>query len=301
MKVTNSLQGWFTLKVHKGDAEQPSQVASFENLITNSGLDRIGQGSFMTRCLVGTGNTPPDVLQTTLASLVASVSSMTTNYTATTLPPYYGTFIRKYRFNPGVATGNLTEVGVGWVAAGGLTAVFSRALIKDINGDPTTLTILPDEFLDVTYELRVYPTVTDVVVPGTTFTGFNSNVTIRPSFIADGNMLAYLDDAASLAVFGPTVYSGSIGPITGTPSGTSEFVSSASSNVRHSPYVVGSYKQVATLIVPLDKGNFAGGIGAIRIATTLGYYQVGFTPPVVKNATQQLILNLELTWGRYAP
>lgn len=300
MKVTNSLQGWFTLKVHKGDAEQPSQVASFENLITDSGLNRIGQGSFLTRCLVGTGNTPPDVLQTTLASLVASVDAMTTNYNATTSPPYYGTFIRKYRFNPGVATGNLTEVGVGWVTAGS-TTVFSRALIKDINGDPTTLTILPDEFLDVTYELRVYPIVTDVVVPGTTFTGFNSNVTIRPSVIADGNMLAYLDSAATLAVFGPIVYSGSIGPITGTPSGTFDSLSSGSSTVPHSPYVVGSYKQVATLIVPLDRGNFAGGIGAIRIATSLGYYQVGFTPPVVKNATQQLILNLELTWGRYAP
>lgn len=301
MKVTNSLQGWFTLKVHKGDAEQPSQVASFENLITDSGLNYIGQGSFLSRCLVGTGNTPPDVLQTTLASLVASVGAMSTNYTATTSPPYYGTFIRKYRFNPGVATGNLTEVGVGWGFTGS-TAVFSRALIKDINGDPTTLTILPDEFLDVTYELRVYPTVTDVVVPGTTFTGFTSDVTIRPSFIADGNMLAFLDNTAIItALFGPTVYSGSIGPITGSPSGTSEILPSSSDVVQHSPYVVGSYKRVATLTVPLNNGNFAGGIGAIRLATSFGYFQLGFTPPVVKNATQQLILNLELAWGRYAP
>ncbi|KAK6697260.1 hypothetical protein SNK04_014178 [Fusarium graminearum] len=58
----------------------------------------------------------------------------------------------------GVGTGNLSELGTGTSS----TNLFSRALIRDpITGNPVTITKLPDEFMDVTFELRAYVSASD--------------------------------------------------------------------------------------------------------------------------------------------
>lgn len=60
-------------------------------------------------------------------------------------------------FGRGQAAGNLSEVSSG--NASNNTSIVCRALIKDGEGNPTTITILPDEILKVTWELRRWWTV----------------------------------------------------------------------------------------------------------------------------------------------
>ena len=51
--------------------------------------------------------------------------------------------------------GDVAEVGFFNTSS----VLFSRALIKDSEGNPTTLTLLADEQLFITYEFRKYPTI----------------------------------------------------------------------------------------------------------------------------------------------
>src|SRR5574337_1573872 len=149
------LAGKFSLVAHKLDGSSRVLAEWFDNLIVDNGLNRIGTGSYMDQCYVGTGSTAPTNADTALEMQVASTSSIhaTTSGTSTS-PPYYGYSRRTFRFGVGAAAGNLTEVGVGWYS--GTNMLFSRALIKDIDGNPTTVTVLSDEVLDVAYEFRNY-------------------------------------------------------------------------------------------------------------------------------------------------
>ena len=118
-----------------------------------------------TSALSGTGNSTPVVSQTILDNQTGVSSSGIETYGSTTSSPYYGYKIFTFRFNQGIAAGNISEIGVGWSGTTPLQ-LFSRTLIKDINGDPTTITVLADETLDVIYELRLYAPETDLIVSG---------------------------------------------------------------------------------------------------------------------------------------
>lgn len=54
-------------------------------------------------------------------------------------------------FPRGAAAGNISELTVG-----GRSGILSRVLVKDALGNPTTITVLSDEVLTVTWELRRY-------------------------------------------------------------------------------------------------------------------------------------------------
>lgn len=52
----------------------------------------------------------------------------------------------------GAAAGNISELTCGW--GNNNVSAFARALVRDAEGNPTTITILPDEVLTLTWELR---------------------------------------------------------------------------------------------------------------------------------------------------
>ncbi|GAG45715.1 unnamed protein product, partial [marine sediment metagenome] len=78
--------------------------------------------------------------------------------TAQGAEPYYGSQTRTWRFDEGDAAGILAEAGIG---RGNCNIdgsdLWSRALIKDGAGDPTTIEVTANEWLDVSYQLRLYP------------------------------------------------------------------------------------------------------------------------------------------------
>lgn len=66
----------------------------------------------------------------------------------------YGYSRLEVQFNKGAAKGNISEIGVGNNTDG--NPLWSRTLILDHSGNPTSITILEDEYLTVTYEARRY-------------------------------------------------------------------------------------------------------------------------------------------------
>ncbi|MEG2263009.1 MAG: hypothetical protein RSC68_01400 [Acinetobacter sp.] len=297
----------FKLIVHKGNPEQPSkETPMFHNLVLDAGLDRLSVGSAIDRVCVGSGNSAPIISQTKLDAFVASTTT-TQGYEVgirqvTTEPYYYGGRII-YRFGEGVAAGNLSELGLGWAN----TNLFNRALIKDANGNPTTITVLADEFLDVVVEIRVYPQ--------RSFTGsFNlldKLGAVISTHSVDGSCLIGVDGSfqlggpVSLGDWGSNallVYSGNRGdsviqdPLT--------YIGSSSGIVKTYP-TPRSCKGVANFGLTVANGihqSFRVAVQFLgsRYISTLGYkWQI--TPPIQKNNKQEIQYSFTLNWDRYTP
>lgn len=272
----------------------------FPNLILNQGLNRLGQSTPYAAdyCQVGTGSTAPTVTDTQLQTLVAStgnVQSLSESYVAG--PPPYQRAVRTYRFATGAAAGNLSEVGVGWGTSG--ATLFSRALIKDGSGNPTTITVLSTEALDISYELRNYPPTTDVT-GSVTISGTSYSYTIRAA-----NITSNTSWGARWAVdrgFGVSgtnsaaaAYNGSIGSTTSTPSG----ISSSASGYTPAAYSNNSYKKGGTITFGLNNGNLAGGIKSLLTGGEYSsLFQIEFTPTIDKTASKVLTLDFEVSWAR---
>lgn len=274
------------------------KLAEFDNLITTNGANLLGNSSPLTFCLVGTGNTPPTVADTSLQSFISSTSSTNfTNLGASSVSPYFGTTTIQYNFPIGTATGNLSEVGIG--QTGSNTNLFSRALILDGGGSPTTITVLSSEALYVTYQLNQYVPLTDVT--GTiVIASVSYGYTLRGAN-ATGTQWAYRNGDAGGVNF-CAVLDGAIGAITTIPAGTESFDDSISNN----SYSVGSFTLSGTATFGLTKGNFGTGIASALVAfgtnnASRGNYQIGFSPTIPKDASHVLTLSFSTTWAINTP
>ena len=282
----------------------------FPNLITDIGLDRIATSAdYMAYCQVGTGSTEPAVSDIALVNRVGGTNTITSGtYTVNSTSPYYISNIRVYRFNAGTATGNLSEVGIGWATSGSL---FSRALILDSYGDPTTITVLSDEYLDVTYEFRFYPFESDIT-GSITLTGniggtydytirqaritdivrlFGQSTAIYPVYMGNRNTQYYSSDAYYRS------FDGAIGSILSTPSGNSGGDLPYTQGVVGS-YVAGTFTLTFTLTATITDWNLARGIKSILFPWGFRWYQVEFDPVIPKTSEDVLSLTFTHTWGR---
>ncbi len=272
-------------------------LAKFDNIFLDQGLNALGTSSMPAYVWVGSGNTVPLPTNTTLANLVAKTAggspriATTVGVNGTT--PYYTWLRQGFRFSAGTATGNLSEVGLG-----DNYILFTRALIKDANGVPTTLTILPDEILDISYTVRIYAPTEDVtgsITLGGNLGGTYSYV-MRASAVTTSGHLSPINWAASRAstyAGAATVYTGPIGTITQSPSGSSENVSTTNLE-----YINNSYKGRAVVFSSTTQGNLAGGIKSIKYTLGWGSYQIEFTPAIPKTNLDVLNLTFEVAYGR---
>lgn len=269
------------------------------NLITNSGLDALGSaGLLIAGCVVGTGTGTPVEGQTQLISQVGGTNIVQSNTSGSyPTPPYYAWIRYTFRFGAGIAAGNLREVGVYCSLSG--YPLFSVANIVDSGGSPTTLTILSDEYLDVTYELRFYQNTTGSLLNCMLY-GTNFTVTARPAGIessATGDTDRMNSSILGYYSYQTTFYNGAIGQITEFPTGSNYTIPTTSLT----PYVQGSYERDWIVALGLNDGNFSGGIQSILIRTFVGDWQIGFSPAIPKDNFKTLVLNITLSWGRYNP
>ena len=293
MQHETQCAGWFKLEAIRPDGTRRVLADWFPNLILNGGLDRMGANAdYLNWCQVGSGSTAPVATQTALVNRIAGTSTVQSSVEgAQASAPYYGWRRLTYRFAQGVAAGNLSEVGVGWDTSGSL---FSRALILDGGGSPTTITVLSDEVLDVTYELRRYPGTVDltgtVVLDGVTHNWVSRAAAVTDQYSWSGTGAMALDFAIA--------HNGDIGPVTaGSPSGTL-------SNLIHVTtlaYSSGSYTRAFTVPAGLNDGNLVGGIRSILTGSYsegAGRYQIQFDPAIPKGNTKVLSLTIQHTWAR---
>lgn len=307
MKAKLKLQvgGYFTVEKRKRGERCfiRFSCADFPNLVTDWGLNRIGDNNdWLDTCHVGSSSSSPSVTDTTLGSLVASTAFAPQSRGTAGSEPYY-TWIRKtFTFNAGEATGNLSEVGVGINSTTG-DYLFSRALIVDGNGDPTTITVLADEELRVTYECRIYLPTSDntgnVDISGTTYsyTCRAANATLNNQSIGwyiqnDGSSAGYAWGSSSFAAYQDGT---SLAAITGSPSGTSD----ESDNVSALAYVDGSLERSFEAFFGTADANLSGGIGAFTFQLWVGYFQMSVSPSLDKNNQKELTIEVTHAWGRY--
>lgn len=294
--------GFFKLVATKLDGSRRVVADWFPNLVTDGGLNRMGVDSFRNLCVVGTGSNAPNVTDTQLQTTVARTQSGAPNVPGTSAqstPPYYTQNHTGFRFSVGAAAGNLTEVGIGWSTGSGLGdyQLWSRALILDELGAPTAVTVLPDEVLDVYYSMRIYPPTVDeayqVTISGETYDCISraSIVTSTSRWFVPGGRVLFTSFSGGTP---PGVFNGTIGPITGNPSGVSNY----SAGIANQPYDNNSLRQDATLSWGLDAGNVSGGIRSVEFQTGVGSYQVQFTPAIPKDNTKVLSVGFRVGWAR---
>jgi len=291
------MAGFYKIEAVNKDTNEKRVVADwFPNLITDQGLNAYASRNPLAQCMVGSGANPPTVADSTLQTQIAAANIVSAdNVSATTVAPFYGSRQRTYRFNAGVAAGNLSEVGVGWLLSGTYYC-FSRALILDSGGFPTTITILANEFLDVTYELRCYVPTVDVVttvsISGTPYT-----CTIRPGQATVSTYWAPPIQQITTTVSAPSAvaYAGPISAlVTGQPSGVTGSSTVTALTYENNSLTIKAYAEYA-----LNSANFAGGIQSVMFYTNgFGAYQIGFSPAIPKDITKTFRFDYGVSWAR---
>jgi hypothetical protein len=302
--------GWYKLEAHKIDADGKiisSRIAAdwFPNVITDTGLNAMGTNNLnnlVAYAKVGSGTATPAFSDTQLQTFVASTNTLQTSSSGVVVgPPRYAYARWTRRFGAGAAAGNLTEIGMGKINTN-TDILYSRALIVDGLGNPTTITILADEVLDVTYELRRYYDIADYAYSGMVIAGVSYSGIIRPSNINNAETWYGWANSGSAGVqgFGGAIVGGSgLGPNNVTNPLPGSFTSySNGSNLAYTP---GSLYRDYTVGFDLNQANFgAGGINAIDVQDAYGRYQISVTPGIPKDATKVLTLVFRCgPWSRY--
>jgi hypothetical protein len=294
----NELAGEYRMVVRRADGSIKRDTGFFPNLILDSGLNRIGSGTAMSGCAIGTSAVAPSATQTALISRSAWTTTSQSNVSsAAASAPYYFQNDRTWRFALGALNGNFSEVGVGWSD----TQMFSRALIVDAGGNPTPITVLSDEQLDVTYRLRMYVPTTDwggtFTIGGTSTTVTGRSIAVTTNWWASwGPPHNNVPIATGITSDSGRAYAGPLGAITaGNPGGT---YAGASSSCTSSAYVNNSLSRTGSVTFGLNDGNSA----TFKVLTvTLGVFgqiQYDFDPAIPKNNTRTLVFNLSSSWAR---
>lgn len=300
ISVPMGFKGRFVMEAVKPDGHR-RKLAEFDNLILDQGLGYLGStSSWLAACQVGSGSTAAATNQTSLQSYVAGTTTIqSSTVTAYAGPPAYSENVRTYRFAQGAAAGNLTEVGIGTASASG-SNLFSRARIVDGSNNPTTITVLSDEFLDVTYIFRSYPLQSDLTgtinISGTTYDYLIRGLAINSTAYNEAPGIVFGSIGGDNAVPWATAFaSGTV------PAATASYNSSGGYSVGTTSlqsYVSGSYQRDRLFTWNLNDGNTGSGIGRVAVRAIFAGFQIGFTPNVPKDNTKIFTLTGRISWAR---
>lgn len=296
VQINNSIGARFKLVARKASTEEITRETEwFKNIVLDTGLNRMSVGDWLEKVRIGSGNSTPVASQTQLDNTIASSTTVLSGSESiskqTTTPPYYVAAKRTYRFPEGVAAGNISEVGCGW---GNGLDLWNRALVKDLNGNPTTITVLSDEFLDVIIEVRYYPTQsfsgnfnllnkTGQIISNHTYTGL-------PQF-SENSVVSFNKVGGAIV----EIYSGSMNGVTTNPS--SSLGSVYSTSTYPSPKTL-----TCTNSFPLTSANgsiktVSQGFSTISSGGTV--YKFEINPPIVKTNQMVLSFTFSISWNRY--
>ena len=315
MNTNIGMTGEFRCVVKKSDGSTKIDTGYQKNLILDQGLDFFGGvnggvngNNMMAYCVIGSGNSKPSYTQNKLDTTIAGVSgadfSSKYDYDASRDGNLYKTNkVRKYTFN-GLNNVNISEVGLASKFSSSIDYYLcTRALIKDTQGVPTTITVLSGEILEIYYKLWAVYDTTDKTGTLNLLDGVGGSIAYnyktRLARVGSGGFNAGVSIGLNSA-YTYIYYSAGVdlSVITATPSGTSSQISSYTEN----PYQKGSYKQVFNLSCATSTAN--GNNRVLFINFTGFYWQIRFgsvadDSPITKTSTQSLTIPVEVSWGRY--
>lgn len=314
--VKSKYSGRFYLEIYNPETDT-TRTHEQENLITDWGLEAMAtQGNnFVRTCMVGSGSTAPAFSD---LSLVNEIARAGTTYRwpyfdSSNRPPPQGVtaydatdpnniFLRcdlPFVFAKGAAAGNLTELGMG--NANGL---FSRTLIKDPDGNPTSITVLPIEVLTVTYRHRHHVPNEVWVQENVEITGnkpWVGKVTCRPvragfstNHWDSGSQYGHLLMASEIRDVG----NGTVGYETNEPLAITTQAIAKGHGVTGGEYL-GNLVAKHNISFGINQGNFPTGLGTICVQLGGLSYQFQFEPKLPKTNLDELTMSFLHTWGRY--
>ncbi len=326
--INAQMSGHYRLEIRKAISGDLVRELEFDNLILNSGLNRlcepwlayntVSNRAICNTCVIGTGTASPSAEQTSLGSLSSSTTTIQGSYLTgiqSSVLPYYGWARRTWRFAAGQLNGNYTEVGTGWGTSSG--QLFSRALILDGSNNPIAITVLSDEFLDVTYETRLYVPQDQDVVQNATITGVGAvTFTRRPAILNDSSTTLHGITSYSAGNYGwqPALgfmqVTGVVAHIAATtrttmaPLTTTSFTllgsASSISTGSFSTYVADTFVKDTTITIPLNNHN--GTWQHFIVGTQYaGAWQYLINPTFTKTSAQTLTLTVRASLSRYTP
>jgi hypothetical protein len=275
------------------------------NIITDLGMNRMGTntGDLCTHIHVGSGTAPSSTSDTQMQDLVAFTSSNSPvgaqNIEMDESPFYVDRVVAK-RFYAGFVTEptELSEVGIGWAIDG----LFARSRIRDSAREPTSVTVLPDEYLDVFYLIRVDPPLGDGTLSFSTGTAHTGAVraSVLPTNISAGHGFDTKSDGSGFLgyIYGPGA---SLGPLTGSPTGAALTQGISAGNgwsAYKRDYVANSFERTVRYVASPSAGNLAGGLSALRAHTTLGFFQFVWDPVIGKSSDSTMYLDVTFRWDR---
>ena len=307
------LYGEVKVIVKRADDTVRLDTGFFPNVITNLGLDAIGNDrNLFNFCAVGGGNSKPLNTNTKLDNFLAAGSPISSE-SKYDYDPVRDTEFYKcsrtvgYRFT-GLDNKNISEVGLVGDYASGQHPAYTRALIKNSAGEPTVITVLSGEILELQYRLwqvfdlkdkdQVVTAMIDgVEVPFNVkirLAGVGGNLGGSWSYAAVvGQGVMYGGSSSNSHRFG----TGELGEITGQNSELTSYCV-----LRWEAYQPSTYKRKFYVNASITEAVHP--IRSFLFFTGLGAYQVRFGTvdgdlPIDKTNQDILQLGFEMSWGRY--
>jgi hypothetical protein len=319
MKV--AVSGAFTITVRNADGSV-KQTLEFENTIVDSGMNALAGTpgavtptfiQLWTRLVLSTNSTAPSTTDTVMGGSTANSTSSSSTYPNSTVtdgsPTYQFRRRAGFFFAAGTATGTWSSVGLENAFG---PVLFCRTLIK-VAGIPTTLTVLASESLDIQYEFRILPTLTDasgsVVINGTSYPytsrvygmGFTNAIDGDGSFGSPGTSFN------GVLHYGPSIGLGTVtssGP-TGTPfTGVTQTLTGPSgpqpTTRTFGVYTLGSFTRNITFVWSNTVTSAALLVNGVQMMPggCIPPTQFVFSTPIPKGVAEQLSLTFTLTWTR---
>lgn len=335
----------YNLRRVKAKTGQVVEEVECANILTNNFFENImsgNPGSYRILGIsVGSGNSEPAETDNTIESFIAGTRNTISFHRSVDLEATPPTITRgaTFRFNEGVAQGNISEVCLIANTSTGSgsnpspsSPIMSRALIRDAAGNPTSITVLEDEFLDVTFSLQmktVYGQSGVLLVSVTDGPPLEIPYEIRPiamnntslwgGFTTRGTGNTYLDPSPSLLFdTGPTATTstGFVG-VTGLDEfisvGASGNIPQISSNYVFESHTLSPYDPIEKSVVQklrlgLTKGNISGGFNSIFLGThesnssasgggAFSQYQMLLGAPILKLPSQVFEIDFKISAG----
>lgn len=323
--------GFFKLSKGKVDPTTGEEILleetpMFQNLVLDSGINVMNSttGFHIREVYLGTGNSEPNVSQTQLDNKVAGVtignSGPNTPASVKIINDDYWCIECKDKVRFGDGTFNnvtLAEIGLG-IYKDGYTYLWNRTLIKDEEGQPTTITVLKDEYLDVSFVYRFYfprnPIVTSVNIRDKN-NDIIKQITATIFFNA-GNSNGQLTTRFYQNLMGPASSCYNILKIKTTIPEKAPFIYFTDENLRNMsrPYnVYNYYSPKCTFNNGEIKATITVGYGDQDFDNfeqhAIGFYSgnagagivVYFSEPVIKKSTETMSYSITYKWGRYEP
>lgn len=325
----------FQAEVYRSDGTIRYKGPKFNNTILDVGLDRMFNDSrawnaITQRCNVGTGTTSPSTGQTGLHTYVANTNTVySASWGRQQDAPMHVWYERTFAFAIGFCADNtnLTEIGLSFAAN---AQYFNRQLFRDEENNPTTITVHSDEGLRVSATLYIYfdmafeesiqssfdLTLPDSTIQTVTFNKINNahlenNAGFLSNFSGPDNIRAYQFNPRQTRIGlkqSSTVHTAGNVLSMRCDGGTSF---SYPRGVSFEEYTSGSFNAKGTVTWPPGVFDYDANAEAKIYWAILGryrnayasqaYYIIDLVEPITVRDVDELVLNIETSWGRYTP